>query len=293
VIDNVAKHLGLDRNEVQRKTCDLNCDGLPVIPELPESWTWIPASCLYTDARYGTSVKCEKELAGGVAVLRVPNIARGVLDVTDLKFARLSGAEMARLVVKEGDIVVCRTNGSLDLIGKAAVIPRSPTDYAFASYLIRLRLEQSLVLPKYFHCLISSALGRGQIQARARTTAGQFNLNLEILGSLAVALPSTEEQAEIISRVDRLLTLADLIEERVMKAASCSGSLTQSILAKAFRGELVPTEAELARRERRDYEPASVLLERIKAEKVSLDSRKALRTKRPAPRSGKRSTVSA
>jgi len=44
--------------------------------------------------------------------------------------------------------------------------------------------------------------------------------------------------------------------------------LTQAILAKAFRGELVPTEAELARREKRDYEPASVLLERIKGERA-------------------------
>jgi hypothetical protein len=64
--------------------------------------------------------------------------------------------------------------------------------------------------------------------------------------------------------------------------------LTQSILAKAFRGELVPTEAELARREGREYEPASVLLERIKAEReAQMDGRpKRLRARLKAKLAG-------
>ena len=80
-------------------------------------------------------------------------------------------------------------------------------------------------------------------------------------------LPSLEEQAEIVRRVDALFKLADAIEKRVEAATVRAEKITQAILAKAFRGELVPTEAELARREGRDYEPASVLLERIKAER--------------------------
>ena len=59
-----------------------------------------------------------------------------------------------------------------------------------------------------------------------------------------------------------------MIEKRVEAATKRSDKLTQAILAKAFRGELVPTEAELARREGRDYEPASVLLARIKSERL-------------------------
>jgi len=62
--------------------------------------------------------------------------------------------------------------------------------------------------------------------------------------------------------------------------------ITQAILAKAFRGELVPTEAELARAEGRDYEPASVLLERIRAERevnagAATKPRKRSRAKAP------------
>ena len=83
-----------------------------------------------------------------------------------------------------------------------------------------------------------------------------------------VFVPPVDEQKEVVRRVEALFKLADAIEKRVAAASLRVERLTQPILAKAFRGELVPTEAELARREGREYEPASVLLERIKAEKI-------------------------
>jgi len=66
-----------------------------------------------------------------------------------------------------------------------------------------------------------------------------------------------------------MFKLAEAVEKRVAAAAVRAEKLTQAILARAFRDELVPTEAELARREGRSYEPASVLLERIKRERQS------------------------
>lgn len=83
---------------------------------------------------------------------------------------------------------------------------------------------------------------------------------------MPVPIAPVAEQREIVRRVESLLTVADMIEARYPKAQSQVAKLTQSILAKAFRGELVPTEAELARREGRAYEPASVLLERVRRE---------------------------
>ena len=96
--------------------------------------------------------------------------------------------------------------------------------------------------------------------------------HLRDLRADCVPLPSLEEQREIVRRVGDLFKLADAIENRVSIASVHADKLTQSILAKAFRGELVPTEAELARREGRDYEPASVLLERILAERANRTS---------------------
>jgi len=98
------------------------------------------------------------------------------------------------------------------------------------------------------------------------TGSAQPKLTQEAMNLIPMPLPPLTEQHEIVRRVEALFKLADTIEKRVKAAMARAEKLTQAILAKAFRGELVPTEAELARREGREYEFASVLLARIKAE---------------------------
>jgi type I restriction enzyme S subunit len=92
-------------------------------------------------------------------------------------------------------------------------------------------------------------------------------VNIGDVRVLQIAVPSLPEQREIVRRVEALFKLADAIEKRVEAATKRADKLTQAILGKAFRGELVPPEAELARREGRTYEPASALLERIRAKR--------------------------
>jgi type I restriction enzyme S subunit len=89
------------------------------------------------------------------------------------------------------------------------------------------------------------------------------------VSEFTLPFPPPDEQQEIVRRVDALFALADRIEAKVAAARKRADQLTEAVLAKAFRGELVPTEAELARAEGRNYEPASVLLERIRAERAA------------------------
>ena len=93
-------------------------------------------------------------------------------------------------------------------------------------------------------------------------------------------LPPVAEQHEIMRRVEALLARATRIEKRLAAATRRALTLTQAILAQAFRGELVPTEAELARQEGREYEPASVLLERIRTERAVQAPTKPLQRKK-------------
>jgi len=86
----------------------------------------------------------------------------------------------------------------------------------------------------------------------------QPNLNLSKVRSIAVPTPSVEEQKEIVSQVESLFALADTLEEKIEAATKRVDRLTQSILAKAFRGELVPQDP--------NDESAEKLLERIKSE---------------------------
>jgi type I restriction enzyme S subunit len=77
------------------------------------------------------------------------------------------------------------------------------------------------------------------------------------------------EQHDIVRRVSALFALADKIEARLAAATAAVERITQSVLANAFRGKLVETEASLARREGRDYEPAAKLLERVKTDSMT------------------------
>jgi type I restriction enzyme S subunit len=93
-------------------------------------------------------------------------------------------------------------------------------------------------------------------------------INIGDVRALQIPVPPLPEQRQIVRRVDALFRLADAIEKRVAAATARADKLTQALLAKAFRGELVATEAELARADGRDYEPASALLERIRGERT-------------------------
>ena len=124
--------------------------------------------------------------------------------------------------------------------------------------------DPELCVAEYLEFFIRTA--RDNLSQFAPATA-QKNINIAILNDLAVPLPPLAEQLEIVRRVEGLLAQADRIEKRLAVATRQVESLTQAILGQAFRGDLVPTEAELARREGRDYEPASVLLDRIRAER--------------------------
>ena len=113
------------------------------------------------------------------------------------------------------------------------------------------------------HYVFLFALSRYN-ELRAEAVGGnQPNLSLGIIKRWVVNLPPPEEQAEIVRRIEKVLALADKLTASYEKAREQLDQLTQSILAKAFRGELVPTEAELARREGRSYETAKELLARI------------------------------
>ena len=103
-------------------------------------------------------------------------------------------------------------------------------------------------------------------------------LNRNNLRGIIVSVPSLSEQYEIVQRVNALFAFADSIESKVITAREKTEKLRLSILEKAFSGELVPTEAEIAKRECRDYETAEVLLERIKREKAKTKGKTTLST---------------
>ncbi|MBJ4016128.1 restriction endonuclease subunit S, partial [Salmonella enterica subsp. enterica serovar Meleagridis] len=128
------------------------------------------------------------------------------------------------------------------------------------------------------YCLQSPQL-RQIIENIARSTSGVNNINSKELASLEIPLTPLPEQHEIVRRVEQLFAWADTIEKQVNSALTRVNSLTQSILAKAFRGELTAQwraeNPELISGEN----SAAALLEKIKAERAASGGKKTSRKK--------------
>lgn len=224
----------------------------------PPSWAFASIDELSWISGYGTSVKCSYDFIG-TPVLRIPNIRHRELDLTDLKFSRDAANTVDGDAVAPGDMLVIRTNGSKDLIGRAAVVTK-PLDgqYGFASYLVRFRLLGDEPLWSWVSLAWDSQVLRSVIESKARTTAGQYNVSLSRLSDIAIPLPPLSEQREIIRRVTRRMAAADRLTARVTRQLSLSQSTRERLLNSAFRGRLVP-------QDRRDA-PASGLLARLRAD---------------------------
>ena len=231
--------------------------------ELPETWRFVSLNKLSTSFDYGTSAKSHP--SGKVPVLRMGNIQNREIDWADLVYT--SDIEEIRHYSLQPNTVLFNRTNSPELVGKTAVY-RGERPAIFAGYLIRVVPVHQLD-PQYLNLSLNTNAAR-EFCLRVRTDGvSQSNINAQKLGAFEVPFCPLEEQHEIVRRVGVLFKLADAIQRRITAATKRAEKLTQSILGKAFRGELVPTEAELARHQGRDYEPASVLLDRIKSQRQS------------------------
>jgi type I restriction enzyme S subunit len=205
-------------------------------------WETCTIGDVLADIKYGTAKKSIYELKNGIPVLRIPNIKDGKIDATDLKFSHFDKKEIESLSLKTGDLLLIRSNGSVDLVGKVAIVDSKFEGFMYAGYLIRLRFDTTKVNPLYISFYLSSPAIRSHIELTARSTSGVNNINSEEVKAISLELPPLEEQAEIVRRVEKLFAYAERLEARYTSASEHVERLTPSLLAKAFRGELVRQE---------------------------------------------------
>ena len=193
---------------------------------------------LAVETRYGTSSKCTTT-PNGTAILRIPNVAGGFVNLNNLKYCQLAERDLDRLTLQQGDLLFVRTNGSRELVGRCAIFEEGQDErFAFASYLIRVRLAEDRMRPHFLSFFLSSTQGRNELDKRRRTSAGQFNINSENLRSIEVPVPPLEVQDALIERLrvqqDSVIALRDSLAD----VDAESSHLRESILRKAFAGEL-------------------------------------------------------
>ena len=248
-----------------------------VVQELPETWNIVSSDAIFHFVTSGSRGWAKYYTSSGAQFIRVGNLLHTSisLDLSDIQHIQPpDGAEKERTRIRPKDLLISVTAE----VGMIALVP----DDIEESY-----VNQHVAITRPLDSIHSSFLGwylaaprGGQTQFKEKqygvTKAG---LNLDDIKSLSVPLPPFAEQKEIVRRIENLFDISDDLEEKVGFVLERSKKMSESIIAKAFRGEIVPTEAELARLEKRDYEPASELLEKIKTEQAGKTQESSKRKK--------------
>jgi type I restriction enzyme S subunit len=233
------------------------------LPSLPSQWCWAGLDELVSgkprsmqSGPFGSNLKHSEFRNSGVLVIGIDNVRDGWFSmgsqnrISDEKFQ-----ELAKYQARPGDLLIT----VMASLGRTCVVPRDIETAIITKHVYRISMEEDLLYPEYFNLLLQSqAVSRVRMfkSAQGQTRPG---LNSSILKALPIPLCSRLEQVEIVARLSSQLSNIDKMLSEVDDQITRSVALRQSILKKAFSGHLVARGA-------RD-EPASMLLDRIKAER--------------------------
>lgn len=206
------------------------------------------------DQRYGSSAKTSR--GGDVPVLRMGNIVNGALDYSDLKYLPADHPDLGECLLQPGDVLFNRTN-SPELVGKSAVFEGEDRLVAFASYLIRVRLDDAID-PRWAATVLNGPDGRRYIERVRTQQVGQANVNGTKLKEFPIPVPPRDTQHERLARLDTGRAWMRRVTDEVARAQRRVAQLRQAILAAGFSGRLVEQDPA--------DEPGSGLLERIATE---------------------------
>ena len=189
------------------------------VGRIPRGWEIAKIGKVLVDIKYGTSMRANSDNKG-FPVLRIPNILDGKINENGLRYVDLSESEKQSLTLKDGDILIVRTNANPEYIGRCALFENRKGTWVYASYLIRIRVNNKRVVPSYLAKFLQSERVRRRFLSIARTSAGNYNINIQGIRSIIIYLPTLSEQqkiAEILTTVDKKLELERKRKEKLKR----------------------------------------------------------------------------
>lgn len=230
-------------------------------PELPEGWAWMTVDAMLAEPLCnGISVK-GSDTPPGVAALKLNAMSERGFKYQFVRYLPIDEKLAKDLEVVAGDFFVSRGNGSLDLVGRGTLAQDPPFQVVFPDTMIRLRFLEIVKSSVWVSTIWPAKFVRRQIERRVKTTAGIWKIAQPEVASVKFPFPPLAEQHRIVAEVERRLSVIDELEAVITANLKRAERLRQSILKRAFEGKLVPQDP--------NDEPASALLERMRAERTS------------------------
>ena len=210
---------------------------------------------------FGTLLSKSEHVAHGIEVVGIENIDQGKFRAgSKIRVTPEKALELSAYDLLSGDVIVSRSG----TVGEVCVVPAGLGELRFSTNIIRVVLDEEIIKPDYFVFLfLGCTQVLGQVGDLCKGSTRVF-LNQTIPNAISYPVPGLEEQSEIIRCVETLFAFADRLEARLQTALTAAERLTPALLAKAFRGELVPQDP--------NDEPASELLRRVLADRPASKS---------------------
>ena len=227
--------------------------------EIPESWEWVRWGTLSESIQYGYNAPAQEN--GRIKMVRISDIQDNSVMWETVPYCDIKEEEIDAYLLNPNDILFARTGGT---VGKSYLVQEVPEEAIYAGYLIRTRYSDHLC-PQYLKYFMESELYWSQLREGTIATA-QPNCNGKTLGNMLVPIPPSYEQIRIVEKLNAIM--AHVIEYGTAYSKSkhlnniFPEQLKKSILQEVVQGKLVPQDPH--------DEPASILLERIRAEKKKL-----------------------
>lgn len=230
-------------------------------PLMPDRWSSCDLGEI-ADVQLGKMLD-RKQTGGTLGLyLRNINVRWGTIDTSDLLEMHFKDTEMDRYSLRPGDVLVCEGGEP----GRAAVWTAEGSIIKYQKALHRVRLAEGL-LPKWLTYQLQFDALSGALAAHFTGTTIQ-HLPREAIREYQVRIAPREEQRRIVETIDSYFTRLDDAAATLSRVQANLRRYRASVLTAAVEGRLVPTEADLARADGRDYEPAPALLEGILARRA-------------------------
>ncbi len=211
-----------------------------------------------------------------VSYLRAANVAWEGLDLTDVKQMNFTPSEVSNYRLQRGDVLVAEASGSASEVGKPAIWDEGIPVCCFQNTLLRLRSEH--LLPEYLYFVLLG-LARSGAFARASRGVGIHHLSKAGIADVMIEVPSLKIQRELVATIIDQQEQYAVLGRAISMGLQRASRLRASVLAAAFSGRLAPQDP--------SDEPASIVLERIAAERASSNGCKARPTRKPGIRGEK------